>query len=156
MSAGEVERLVSELSGGTGGDEEEEWLYGGTELPVPSLSRVLSGFPSRPANCRRPGPLTPPPAAFRAELSLACLRPSAACAFPAPLRLLPPSPRPQRATTPPPPPHGCWAGLGRGRGVGTQPRPPPRPPFSAASPQHSFTCFLVSILSFVGVFLVAL
>ncbi|KAM9087731.1 pre-mRNA 3'-end-processing factor FIP1 isoform X22 [Balaenoptera acutorostrata] len=29
MSAGEVERLVSELSGGTGGDEEEEWLYGG-------------------------------------------------------------------------------------------------------------------------------
>uniref|UniRef100_A0A994J6R9 Factor interacting with PAPOLA and CPSF1 n=1 Tax=Homo sapiens TaxID=9606 RepID=A0A994J6R9_HUMAN len=28
MSAGEVERLVSELSGGTGGDEEEEWLYG--------------------------------------------------------------------------------------------------------------------------------
>ncbi|XP_034364907.1 pre-mRNA 3'-end-processing factor FIP1 isoform X10 [Arvicanthis niloticus] len=28
MSAGEVERLV-ELSGGTGGDEEEEWLYGG-------------------------------------------------------------------------------------------------------------------------------
>lgn len=33
MSAGEVERLV-ELSGGTGGDEEEEWLYGGTELPV--------------------------------------------------------------------------------------------------------------------------
>lgn len=37
MSAGEVERLVSELSGGTGGDEEEEWLYGGTELPVPSL-----------------------------------------------------------------------------------------------------------------------
>ena len=64
MSAGEVERLVSELSGGTGGDEEEEWLYGGTELPVPSLSRVLSGFPSRPANCRRPGPLTPPPAAF--------------------------------------------------------------------------------------------
>ncbi|KAM5282074.1 pre-mRNA 3'-end-processing factor FIP1 isoform 21-T21 [Hipposideros larvatus] len=29
MSAGEVDRLVSELSGGTGGDEEEEWLYGG-------------------------------------------------------------------------------------------------------------------------------
>ncbi|XP_049646090.1 pre-mRNA 3'-end-processing factor FIP1 isoform X2 [Suncus etruscus] len=29
MSAGEVERLVSDLSGGTGGDEEEEWLYGG-------------------------------------------------------------------------------------------------------------------------------
>ncbi|XP_017525643.1 pre-mRNA 3'-end-processing factor FIP1 isoform X19 [Manis javanica] len=29
MSAGEVERLVSELSSGTGGDEEEEWLYGG-------------------------------------------------------------------------------------------------------------------------------
>ncbi|XP_075799150.1 pre-mRNA 3'-end-processing factor FIP1 isoform X23 [Microtus pennsylvanicus] len=28
MSAGEVERLV-ELSSGTGGDEEEEWLYGG-------------------------------------------------------------------------------------------------------------------------------
>ncbi|XP_037685752.1 pre-mRNA 3'-end-processing factor FIP1 isoform X23 [Choloepus didactylus] len=28
MSAGEVERLVSDLSGGTGGDEEEEWLYG--------------------------------------------------------------------------------------------------------------------------------
>ncbi|XP_053510909.1 pre-mRNA 3'-end-processing factor FIP1 isoform X18 [Artibeus jamaicensis] len=28
MSAGEVDRLVSELSGGTGGDEEEEWLYG--------------------------------------------------------------------------------------------------------------------------------
>nr|XP_045380907.1 pre-mRNA 3'-end-processing factor FIP1 isoform X23 [Camelus bactrianus] len=29
MSAGEGERVVSELSGGTGGDEEEEWLYGG-------------------------------------------------------------------------------------------------------------------------------
>ncbi|XP_036751178.1 pre-mRNA 3'-end-processing factor FIP1 isoform X19 [Manis pentadactyla] len=29
MSAGEVDRLVSELSSGTGGDEEEEWLYGG-------------------------------------------------------------------------------------------------------------------------------
>lgn len=42
MSAGEVERLVSELSGGTGGDEEEEWLYGGTELPVLSPS---PGFP---------------------------------------------------------------------------------------------------------------
>lgn len=44
MSAGEVERLVSELSGGTGGDEEEEWLYGGTELPVlapsPGFSRA--------------------------------------------------------------------------------------------------------------------
>lgn len=120
MSAGEVERLVSELSGGTGGDEEEEWLYGGTELPVPSLSRVLSGFPSRPANCRRPGPLTPPPAAFRAELSLACLRPSAACAFPAPLRLLPPSPRPQRATTPPPPPPTA-AGPGWAGGAGSEP-----------------------------------
>lgn len=33
MSAGEVDRLVSELSGGTGGDEEEEWLYGGTSFP---------------------------------------------------------------------------------------------------------------------------
>lgn len=51
MSAGEVERLV-ELSGGTGGDEEEEWLYGGTELPVclpgslwPSSRRFRPGRP---------------------------------------------------------------------------------------------------------------
>lgn len=46
MSAGEVERLV-ELSSGTGGDEEEEWLYGGTELPV-----CLPGslWPSSPAS----------------------------------------------------------------------------------------------------------
>lgn len=47
MSAGEVERLVSDLSGGTGGDEEEEWLYGGTELPVPS-SRCFPGLRASP------------------------------------------------------------------------------------------------------------
>lgn len=52
MSAGEVERLVSELSGGTGGDEEEEWLYGGTELPVPSLTPGFSQA-SRPGRKRR-------------------------------------------------------------------------------------------------------
>lgn len=65
MSAGEVERLVSELSGGTGGDEEEEWLYGGTELPVLSLSWVLSGLSSWPTNGRRPRPLTLPSGASR-------------------------------------------------------------------------------------------
>lgn len=53
MSAGEVERLV-ELSGGTGGDEEEEWLYGGTELPVCLLGSLWpSSLPRRPG---RPGP----------------------------------------------------------------------------------------------------
>lgn len=65
MSAGEVDRLVSELSGGTGGDEEEEWLYGGTELPVLSVSPGFSqasppgphtiGVPGL-SRCR-PGPL---------------------------------------------------------------------------------------------------
>lgn len=121
MSAGEVERLVSELSGGTGGDEEEEWLYGGTELPVLSLSpgfsqasppgaqtAVLTG-PSRP----RLGPLVPNqvrPKSGRAR-----------CAhFPARLGLLSPSPHPQRRT------HPAAAGSAepgaRGRG------------FSAASP----------------------
>lgn len=57
MSAGEVDRLVSELSGGTGGDEEEEWLYGGTELPVPCPSAGVSGA-ARPAP-RRPRGLRP-------------------------------------------------------------------------------------------------
>lgn len=57
MSAGEVERLVSELSGGTGGDEEEEWLYGGTELPVPSLTPGFSqAFPRGPQTAGVPGP----------------------------------------------------------------------------------------------------
>lgn len=57
MSAGEVERLVSELSGGTGGDEEEEWLYGGTELPVPSLSPGFSqAFPAGLQTAGIPGP----------------------------------------------------------------------------------------------------
>lgn len=59
MSAGEVERLVSELSGGTGGDEEEEWLYGGTEL-LSLLSLPGSLRPPLPAR-PRPGPLTPLP-----------------------------------------------------------------------------------------------
>ncbi|XP_059673620.1 pre-mRNA 3'-end-processing factor FIP1 isoform X19 [Gavia stellata] len=34
MSTGEVERLSADL-GGAAGDEEEEWLYGGTDLPRP-------------------------------------------------------------------------------------------------------------------------
>lgn len=54
MSAGEVDRLVSELSGGTGGDEEEEWLYGGTELPVLSLSLLGSLRPPLPASQASP------------------------------------------------------------------------------------------------------
>ena len=112
MSAGEVERLVSELSGGTGGDEEEEWLYGGTELPVPSLSPGFSqasppGLPTAGVPGpwrRRPGPL-----------AQSLVRPD--------------SGRVRRARPPPPsasgrpahapyahPPRGGRSGLVRGRG----------------------------------------
>lgn len=68
MSAGEVDRLVSELSGGTGGDEEEEWLYGGTELPVPCPSAgVPGGGPPGPA--RRPRGLRAAPRPSAAGLA---------------------------------------------------------------------------------------
>ncbi|XP_058290256.1 pre-mRNA 3'-end-processing factor FIP1 isoform X30 [Hylobates moloch] len=47
MSAGEVERLVSELSGGTGGDEEEEWLYGDeNEVERPEEENASANPPS--------------------------------------------------------------------------------------------------------------
>ncbi|XP_010638555.1 pre-mRNA 3'-end-processing factor FIP1 isoform X5 [Fukomys damarensis] len=47
MSAGEVERLVSELSGGTGGDEEEEWLYGDeNEVERPEEENTSANPPS--------------------------------------------------------------------------------------------------------------
>lgn len=47
MSAGEVERLVSELSGGTGGDEEEEWLYGDeNEVERPEEETASANPPS--------------------------------------------------------------------------------------------------------------
>jgi hypothetical protein len=110
MSAGEVERLVSELSGGTGGDEEEEWLYGGTELPVSVSLRVLSGFPSRPPNGRRPGPLAPRPGPPVGS-GPGRLRPSARARPPA--RGLA-SPRPR----PPPAPTARRGPAGRGPGGG--------------------------------------
>ncbi|XP_040822580.1 pre-mRNA 3'-end-processing factor FIP1 isoform X29 [Ochotona curzoniae] len=47
MSAGEVDRLVSELSGGTGGDEEEEWLYGDeNEVERPEEENASANPPS--------------------------------------------------------------------------------------------------------------
>ncbi|XP_049646098.1 pre-mRNA 3'-end-processing factor FIP1 isoform X9 [Suncus etruscus] len=47
MSAGEVERLVSDLSGGTGGDEEEEWLYGDeNEVERPEEESASANPPS--------------------------------------------------------------------------------------------------------------
>uniref|UniRef100_A0A8C5VBW2 Pre-mRNA 3'-end-processing factor FIP1 n=1 Tax=Microcebus murinus TaxID=30608 RepID=A0A8C5VBW2_MICMU len=47
MSAGEVERLVSELSGGTAGDEEEEWLYGDeNEVERPEEENASANPPS--------------------------------------------------------------------------------------------------------------
>ncbi|XP_036854676.1 pre-mRNA 3'-end-processing factor FIP1 isoform X18 [Manis javanica] len=47
MSAGEVERLVSELSSGTGGDEEEEWLYGDeNEVERPEEENASANPPS--------------------------------------------------------------------------------------------------------------
>ncbi|XP_037386383.1 pre-mRNA 3'-end-processing factor FIP1 isoform X12 [Talpa occidentalis] len=47
MSAGEVERLVSEMSGGTGGDEEEEWLYGDeNEVERPEEENASANPPS--------------------------------------------------------------------------------------------------------------
>lgn len=72
MSAGgEVERLAADLSGAGAGDEEEEWLYGGTNLPPPVrvsfwrpprtpllLRPAASSRPFRPCqavNSTRPG-----------------------------------------------------------------------------------------------------
>nr|XP_045380908.1 pre-mRNA 3'-end-processing factor FIP1 isoform X24 [Camelus bactrianus] len=47
MSAGEGERVVSELSGGTGGDEEEEWLYGDeNEVERPEEENASANPPS--------------------------------------------------------------------------------------------------------------
>ncbi|XP_036751177.1 pre-mRNA 3'-end-processing factor FIP1 isoform X18 [Manis pentadactyla] len=47
MSAGEVDRLVSELSSGTGGDEEEEWLYGDeNEVERPEEENASANPPS--------------------------------------------------------------------------------------------------------------
>lgn len=137
MSAGEVERLVSELSGGTGGDEEEEWLYGGRpELPSFSLSRVLSGFlPTR----KLPASRAPHAAAcgLPCGASSACLRPSARQRSPPP-----PPPRPAHAPNAQRP-SGCGAGPGRGRGVGTQPR---LLRARRSRPLATLSLFLVSIL----------
>ncbi|TKC45783.1 hypothetical protein EI555_000230, partial [Monodon monoceros] len=56
MSAGEVERLVSELSGGTGGDEEEEWLYGDeneVERPEEENARLVKFLVDAFADCAK-------------------------------------------------------------------------------------------------------
>lgn len=46
MSTGEVERLSADL-GGAAGDEEEEWLYGGTDPPRPPSPARVPRTPSR-------------------------------------------------------------------------------------------------------------
>ena len=124
MSAGEVERLVSELSGGTGGDEEEEWLYGGTELPVPSLTPGFSqACPPGPSTAGVLGPSCRPWGLWYGASSGLRVRPSAACAFP------PPRPQPPPAQpTPPSRSHPAAAGLGRGLGTGPDPVPRSSPP----------------------------
>lgn len=136
MSAGEVERLVSELSGGTGGDEEEEWLYGGTELPVPSLSPGFSqASPPDPQTAGVPGP------------SRRRLRPSVR-SF-----LRPVLGRARRARSPPPPPPPAQptpptrndpaaAGPGRAGGAGSEPSLALLRARRSRPPRHSFTCFL--------------
>lgn len=114
------------------------WQYG-TSCPF-SLSRVLR-LPSRPANCRRPGPsrrrLRPSVRSF--------LRPALGrarrYAFPRPLRLLPPSPRPNAQR-----PSGC--GAGPGEGAGSEPSLAPSSAPAVLSRLATPHLFLVSILSF--------
>lgn len=137
MSAGEVERLVSELSGGTGGDEEEEWLYGGTELPVPSL---LPGSlkPPLPA-CKRLASRALHAAAWGLSYgSYSGLSLAERVVLASPPLGLAPCPHPQLAPI-----------LRRrgptsvaGTGLGPQPLPPPRRGFSAAWPSRTLLLFL--------------
>lgn len=103
MSAGEVERLVSELSGGTGGDEEEEWLYGGTELPVPSLPGSLRlPLPTH----KRSASLDP----LAAVYGLSCGTSSGLSLAELNVRLSPP-PQPPLALPVPPNTHAAAAGV---------------------------------------------
>lgn len=109
MSAGEVERLVSELSGGTGGDEEEEWLYGGTELPVLSLSPGFSqAYPPGAQTVVHPGSSRPRLGPLGRNLVRPKSGPARCARSPACLGLLLPSPHPQTC------PHPATPGLGRG------------------------------------------
>lgn len=123
MSAGEVERLV-ELSGGTGGDEEEEWLYGGTELPV-----CLPGSLWPSSRRRRPGR----PGPSRTSLG----RPELGRARPAP-----PGPRPD-----PQPLTARWT---RAKEAG-QPRFALLPTVLASSLLRSLFMPFLSLLSCFGV-----
>ena len=154
MSAGEVERLVSELSGGTGGDEEEEWLYGGTELPVPSVS---PGFSQASPPGAQTVVLWGPSRLRLGPLLQNLVRPKSGPAWcarsPARLGLLSSSSHPQYARSPPRRGRtGVW-----GAGLGPKPRPSQRRGFSAASPLRAVhaSFFFISILSSVGVSLQA-
>lgn len=66
MSTGEVERLSTDL-GGAAGDEEEEWLYGGTRTPEPRPQPPSRGpasaslCPAAPRGAGRGRPRRAPP-----------------------------------------------------------------------------------------------
>lgn len=148
MSAGEVERLVSELSGGTGGDEEEEWLYGGTELPVLSLSPGFSqAYPPGAQTVVRPGSSRPCLGPLGRNLVRPKSGPARCARSPARLGLLLPSPHPQTC------PHPATPGLGRG--AWPPPLPPPSRGCSAPLPPRFLFLFFISILSSAGVSLQA-
>lgn len=157
MSAGEVERLVSELSGGTGGDEEEEWLYGGTELPVLSPSPGLS--PASPPGAQTavlPGPARPrrgPPVRNRVRPNAGRAR--GACSPPAAASFRP-ARTPKHARTPRRRRRRWWLWWRRGRAP--DPRPPPGRDCWATSPPRFLFIYLFlkkTILSGAGVSLPA-
>lgn len=152
MSAGEVERLVSELSGGTGGDEEEEWLYGGTELPVPFFS---PGFSQASLSGPQKAGVLGPSHRRLGPLAWSLMRPDLGRAR----RARPPPPLPPPAQpTPPTRTHQVAAGTPLGRGLGAGPPASPSTPPGLLGRFASVlfsSCFLISILSCVGVSLLA-